>query len=224
MFSQLKDILWSLLLALGLAFFLRSFVFAVYKIPSSSMQPNLLAGDFIISYKLPYGFRFDSIMDTRWGVWSEPKRGEIFVFHLPSNSKVKYIKRVIGVAGDKIEIKEDLLYINDQVASYKELGSYKESSYLLGYKESILNFSQDILIMEKQEKSNFGPMVVPPKSVFVLGDNRDSSDDSRYWGVVSLNEVESKVFGIWFSMDIKSGVEESTWQNIRWERILQVVE
>jgi len=217
MFKSLRELIFSLLVAIVLAIIIRSFFISIYKIPTSSMQPNLLAGDFIIAYQLPYGFHLPFI-SKKLAVWSKPKRGEVFVFRLPGDEKTKYIKRVMAVAGDEIAIIDDLLYINGQAAKYTEIDVNPGTTYTIEKWEEVAGMKHKVLFVQKEETSSFAKMRIPAGSVFVLGDNRDSSDDSRYWGPVSLNNIESKVFGIWFSVDVKS-TERNILKKIRWQRI-----
>jgi signal peptidase I len=215
-----RDILISLGIAVLLAVFLRTFIVSIYKIPSSSMQPTLLAGDFVIALKAPYGIRLPVGDGQKLMMFSEPERGEVFVFRLNA-SNTKYIKRVVALAGDKVEIKDDKLYVNDSEAEYQKIGTYHDLQSFDVFQENLLGSERQIVLMQKDKTSSFGPVFVPEGNVFVLGDNRDGSDDSRYWGVVSLNDIESKVFGIWLSLNLKSKADRDFFPSVRWSRMFQ---
>jgi len=141
-----KEILsWVIVFAVAfvLALLINRFIIFKVEVPSGSMENTIMTGDKVFTYRLSYLF-------------SDPKRGDIVVFPYPDNEEVDYIKRIIGLPGDKIEIRDGILYINDE--------EYEED-YLL----------------EPMDKEDFGPVVVPENSYFMMGDNRNSSMDSRYW-------------------------------------------
>ena len=193
--SKVKEYVESIIIAILIALFIRTFIICAYKIPSRSMVPTLLVGDHILVNKFIYGVKIPLLRKTIIPV-SAPKRGEIVVFIYPNDRSKDFIKRVIGVAGDKIEIKNKKIFINDQE-----------------FKDSYGIFS-DLLILPKsmQPRDNFGPVIVPEKSIFVMGDNRDESLDSRFWGFVNLKDVEGKAFIIYWSWNRDE-------HNLRWERL-----
>jgi signal peptidase I len=193
--SKVKEYVESIIIAILIALFIRTFIICAYKIPSRSMVPTLLVGDHILVSKFIYGVKIPLLRRTIIPV-SEPKRGEIVVFIFPNDRSKDFIKRVIGVAGDKIEIKNKKIFINDQE-----------------FKDAYGIFSDSLIIPKSmQPRDNFGPITVPEKSIFVMGDNRDESLDSRFWGFVNLKDVEGKAFIIYWSWNHDE-------HNLRWKRL-----
>ncbi|HAR49013.1 signal peptidase I [Smithella sp. SCADC] len=193
--SKVKEYVESIIIAILIALFIRTFIICAYKIPSRSMVPTLLVGDHILVNKFLYGIKIPLLRKTIVPV-SNPQRGDIVVFIYPNDRSKDFIKRVIGVAGDKIEIKNKKIFINDK--EYKD--SYGIYSDNVIYPASI------------QPRDNFGPVTVPQKSIFVMGDNRDESLDSRFWGFVNLKDVEGKAFIIYWSWNRED-------HNLRWQRL-----
>ncbi len=186
------------------------------------MIPTLLIGDHLLVNKFIYGPRIP-FSDTRLFTWEQPKRGDIIVFKYPENESKDFIKRVVGLPGDKIEIKDGVLFINDQAVKVKDLGPYKDkdgdqetnTSYYQKpelLQEQLGAVSHQILYLHDQSGYNFGPILVPKDSYFVMGDNRDNSMDSRVWGFVSENKILGKALIIYWSWD-----GNDHW--VRWDRI-----
>lgn len=197
--SKVKEYVESIIIAILIALFIRTFIICAYKIPSRSMVPTLLVGDHILVNKFIYGVKIPLLRKTIIPV-SAPERGEIVVFIYPNDRSKDFIKRVIGVAGDKIEIKNKKIFVNDQA-----------------FKDSYGVFSDHLILPKSmQPRDNFGPVIVPEKSIFVMGDNRDESLDSRFWGFVNLNDVEGKAFIIYWSWNRDE-------HNLRWERLGQIL-
>ncbi|MFN4197045.1 MAG: signal peptidase I [Caldimicrobium sp.] len=182
--NKLLDWTKSLLIALIIALFIRTFVVQAYKIPSGSMIPTLLIGDYLLVNKLSYGLRNPAKDDFLYK-WSLPKRQEIVVFTCPANKKLDFIKRVIGLPGDRIEIINKKVYVN---------GAPLEEPY-------VQFTDKEIYSKEVSPRDNYGPVVVPQGHIFVLGDNRDQSYDSRFWGFVPLHSLKGKALIIYFSWD-----------------------
>ena len=197
--SKVKEYVESIIIAILIALFIRTFIICAYKIPSRSMVPTLLVGDHILVNKFIYGVKIPLLRRTIIPV-REPKRGEVVVFIYPNDRSKDFIKRVIGVAGDKIEIKNKKIFINDEE-----------------FKDSYGIFSDSLVLPQSlQPRDNFGPIIVPEKSIFVMGDNRDESLDSRFWGFVNLKDVEGKAFVIYWSWNRDEN-------NLRWNRLVQLL-
>ncbi len=191
----------------------RSFIAEPFKIPSGSMMPTLLVGDFILVNKFSYGLRLPvinkKILDT-----GKPKRGDVFVFRYPENPRQDYIKRVIGVPGDVIHYENKTLYVNGNEIAETPLGAY------VGPGESGRSMAGAQVKLEKlgdvehriMEFPNFsigheGTWTVPEGHYFAMGDNRDNSQDSRFWGFVPEENLVGRAFVIWMNFD--NGVDFS---------------
>ncbi len=193
--SGLRENIEAILIAVVLALFIRTFVVQAFKIPSGSMQNTLQIGDHILVNKFLYGVKIPFIQKTIVPI-TNPKKGDIVVFKFPEDPKKDFIKRVIGVPGDMIKIENKQLYINHKPAQ-------------AGY--SIFT-DPHILPAGVQPRDNFGPQKVPPNSLFVMGDNRDQSYDSRFWGFVKLKDIKGKAFMIYWSWDKNRF-------GVRWKRL-----
>jgi signal peptidase I len=193
--SVVREYAESIIFALVLALVIRTFVIQAFKIPSGSMEPTLQIGDHLLVNKFIYGVRipFTSI---RLFPWESPQRGDVIVFIYPPDPDKDFIKRVIGVGGDTVRMVNKKLYING-VEVPDPHAVYSKDTSLLG---------------DQQQLDNFGPVTVPPGYLFVMGDNRDHSFDSRFWGFVPLKDVLGKAFTIYWSWDS----QDST---VRWNRI-----
>jgi signal peptidase I len=222
-----REYMESLIVAVAVALVLRFFVIAAYKIPTGSMVPTLKVGDFIFAYKLPYGIPIPFSGGDRWAM-QLPKRGDVVVFRYPNNRDVNYVKRVVGLPGDRIAIKNKKLQINDQESGYVPLPDeviqdLPGFEYYSAYQEVLEQSTHSVIRNRADEADFFGPVVVPPGHIFVLGDNRDSSDDSRYWGTVPLRNLEGRVIMIWMSFDWLNRWGNERYPSIRWERVFKSV-
>jgi signal peptidase I len=191
----------AILIAVVLALFIRTFVVQAFKIPSGSMEPTLLIGDHILVSKFIYGITIP-FTEKRFFGFKKPKRSDVIVFVYPLDPSKDFIKRVIGVEGDKIHIKNKKIYINDKLYTDNH-GFYDDQKVI---KEWSMGGKRD----------NYGPKRVPPNCLFVMGDNRDKSYDSRWWGFVDMNKVKGKAFLIYWSW-------EGLFKNFRWERLSKVI-
>ncbi len=180
--SVFREYVEAIVIALILALFIRSFIVQAFKIPSGSMLPTLQIGDHILVNKFIYGIR-NPLTGSAWISIGEPRRKDIIVFKYPVNPKQDFIKRVIGVAGDRIEIIDKKVYVNGKIFEV----------------ENAIYLDKHIFPPEQQPRDNLGPFVVPENSLFVMGDNRDNSHDSRFWKFVDLKAVKGKAFIIYWS-------------------------
>jgi len=193
--SKLREYIEAILLAIVIAFFIRTFVVQAYKIPSGSMKPTLLIGDHILVSKFNYGIKLPFIRSTLIPVGS-PKRGDIVVFIYPEDRSKDFIKRLVGLPGDTVELREKQILLNGQP-----------------WKESYGVHSDSLVIPGAvQPRDNFGPVKVPEGQLFVMGDNRDESYDSRFWGFVDMKDVLGKALIIYWSWNQEE-------YGVRWSRI-----
>jgi signal peptidase I len=228
--SKFREYVEAILIALLLALFIRTFIVQAFKIPSGSMIPTLTVGDHILVNKFIYGLKIP-FFDSRFLILRQPRRGDIIVFSFPGNREKEecrsvyknimwrlrnvwnnrnllyllkddcrdFIKRVIGVGGDKIEIINKTVYID---------GVPIDEPYAV-------HNDKRIELKGMGHRDNFGPVVVPRGKFFVMGDNRDGSYDSRFWGFVDMSDIKGKAFIIYWSWNDKAG-----WLGkIRWSRI-----
>ena len=207
-----------------IVFLLRSFLVEPFKIPSSSMRPTLEVGDFILVNKFTYGIRLP-IVEKKVVDLNQPQRGDVLVFRYPLDPSLDYIKRVVGVPGDEVTYKDKHLIINGKPQALKSDGSY---SYLEGtlafvttqrFQETIGDKVHDVAHLTDAPPVRMGGVRtfpgrencvynesgftcrVPPGSYFMMGDNRDNSEDSRYWGFVPDDHIRGKAFFIWWNWD-----------------------
>jgi signal peptidase I len=227
----------TLLIALVCAGIVRSFFFEPFHIPSSSMKPGLLIGDYIFVAKYSYGysrysfpFGFDFFDGRIWE--SEPKRGDIAVFRLPSDPRINYVKRIIGLPKDRIQMRGGVLFINDEEVKKNADGVFAEEDS--GIKIEIRKFLETLpngkiaatLDQTTSPQDNTGIYEVPEEHYFMMGDNRDNSQDSRFLshvGYVPKENLVGRATIIFFSNS------KPTWQfwnwpsSIRFERVLKKV-
>ena len=193
--SRLRENIEAILFAIILALFIRTFIAQAFKIPSGSMMETLLIGDHILVNKFIYGVKLPFLQKTIIPV-KNPVQGDIVVFRFPMDPKKDFIKRVVGIAGDIIECKNKKVYVN---------GKLEQTIH-------IIHMDNDIIPGNFSRRDNFGPIKVPPDSIFVMGDNRDNSHDGRFWGFVDLEEVKGKAFIIYWSWNKEKF-------RVRWQRL-----
>ena len=205
-----------------IVFLIRSFVVEPFRIPSGSMLPSLHIGDFILVNKYSYGVRIP-VANVKIADSGHPRRGEVMVFRFPGNPSINYIKRVVGIPGDHILYKDKKLYINGAPMDQSDGRPYFFDSgsdahgEALRLMENLGGVKHDILTTGRQDLP-LPEIVVPDGQYFVMGDNRDHSNDSRYWGFVPDQNLVGKAFLIWFSWDMADD-SKAFWQRIVWKRI-----
>ena len=191
--KSVKRVVWeyaeAIITALILALIIRAYVVQAFKIPSGSMKPTLLVGDHILVNKFIYGTDIP-FTDKRILVVRRPDRGDVIVFRYPKDPSRDFIKRVVGVPGDVITEKNKVVYVNGE----------RIRSFFTQHVDS------DMKPGDIDPRDNFGPVVVPPGDYFVMGDNRDESYDSRYWGFVPMDNIRGEAFVIYWSWD---GIDET---------------
>ena len=232
--SKYREWAEAIVIAIFLALLIRTFVVQAFKIPSGSMKPTLTVGDHILVNKFIYGMKIP-FTDSRFLILRQPRRGDVIVFSFPGNKKKEecrsipkniayrleriwnnknplylfkddcrdFIKRVIGVGGDKIEIKDKIVYVN---------GNALVESYAVYKDKRIVPEAYSV-------RDNSGPFIVPRGKFFVMGDNRDQSQDSRFWGYVDMSEIKGNAFIIYWSWNSK----ESWFRKVRWDRIGKLI-
>ena len=197
--STIREYAEAIIIALLLALFIRTFVVQAFKIPSGSMLDTLQIGDHILVNKFIYGVK-NPFNGNTWIPLKKPTRGDVVVFKYPLNPEQDYIKRVIGVAGDKIEIVDKKVYVN---------GVPQSEPYTI-------YLDNKIIPPGIQSRDNMEPIFVPENSLFVMGDNRDNSYDSRFWKFVDLRAVKGKAFILYWSWNKDDF-------SVRWNRIGHLV-
>ncbi len=193
--SVFREYAEAIIIALLLALFIRTFVVQAFKIPSGSMEPTLLIGDHLLVSKFIYGVR-NPFNGEVWVEISRPRRYDVVVFKYPRNPSQDYIKRVIGLPGETVEIHDKQVYI--------------DGTPLVDPKAVFLD--DEILPADRQPRDNFGPVRVGDDELFVMGDNRDNSHDGRFWGMVETTAVKGKAFVLYWSWDRDN-------HRVRWSRL-----
>jgi signal peptidase I len=182
--SLIREYAESIIIAVLLALVIRTYLVQAFKIPSGSMEDTLAIGDHLLVNKFIYGTRFP-FSDKRLLTLRDPRRGDVIVFEYPEDPSKDFIKRVIGTPGDVVEGKDKKVYVN---------GTPYENPHEI-HKE------KDIIPKEMNPRDTFGPVKVPPNSYFMMGDNRDRSYDSRFWGFVSRDKIKGLAFIKYWSWD-----------------------
>lgn len=198
--SILREYALPFVLAVFLSLFIRAFVVEAYSIPSGSMESTLIIGDHILVNKFIYGIKIP-FTERRVLALREPRRGDVIVFEFPMDPDKNYIKRVIGLPGDEVRIADKRVFVNDRL--YVDPHERHDRS--------------DLLPPKAGPRDNMDTVVVPSDSYFVMGDNRDNSYDSRFWGFVRKDQVKGLAFVKYWSWDSRKG-------RIHWESIGRLID
>jgi signal peptidase I len=219
---------WTKIFWISVALFLvlRTFIVEAFKIPSGSMERTLLIGDFLLVNKLAYGAEIP-FTSKRLPKLRDPQREDVIVFESPEDLSKTYVKRLVGLPGDTLEMKEGVLFRNAQRMSERyvfhtapDIDPVEER---FRWQRNHIVQSANASVGYYPSRNNWGPLVVPHKNYFVLGDNRDNSSDSRYWGFVADSLVKGRPFVIYYSYAPDSAGAFAWLTRIRWARLGELV-
>ena len=233
--STLREYAESIGVAVAVALLLRAFVVEAFQIPSGSMIPTLEVGDHIFVSKFSYGLSIP-FTDTKIMQYGEPKRGDVIVFKFPVDHSTDYIKRVVGLPGDTVEVRQGQLYVNGNEIHRERVprslplqrdidGGRRRTTTTAstGWRRSGSKV-HDTILEPSHPAADHPRLVVPAGEVFVMGDNRDNSYDSRKWGTVKMNLIKGRALIIWWSRGNSKPWDLVAWvQAIRWRRFFSVV-
>ncbi|MBP1603050.1 MAG: lepB [Acidobacteria bacterium] len=208
--SVVREYFETIVIAVVLALFMRTFVVQAFKIPTGSMEPNLLIGDHLLVNKFVFAPTLSSAERTLLPM-TDIRRGDIVVFKYPEDPERDFIKRVIGLSGETIELKDRQIHVN---------GRAIQEPYAHYLPRPAGSAGGEVTTGDVRER--YGPVVVPAGSVFVMGDNRDNSQDSRYWGFLPKENIKGKALMIYWSFDSSEG-GLNLFTQTRWARILQQI-
>lgn len=201
--SSLREYTEAIVIALVLALFIRTFIVQAFKIPSGSMLPTLKIGDYLLVNKFIYGIKMPFTGTVIIPI-TNPKPNDIVVFKFPKDPSLDYIKRVIAVGGDTVEVRNKKVFVNGKPFLDKH-GVHLDAN-LVG------------------QRDNFGPVRVPPGKIFVMGDNRDNSYDSRFWGFVDQKAILGKAWIIYWSWNLRQPFFSlDRFTSIRWNRLGEIL-
>ncbi len=204
-------------------FVLRSFIVEPFRIPSGSMLPSLYIGDFILVSKFSYGIRIP-VINRKIVSLGVPRRGDVLVFRYPHDQKTNFIKRVIGIPGDIIDYRGKQVWINGVVVPLEPVkhhlldDSSNSVASVVEYQEDLGEAKHGVLLDESRSSRDMMRITVPPGHYFVMGDNRDHSNDSRFWGFVPDQNLVGRAFLVWFSWDTAGG------GGVNWPRLGKTVD
>ena len=208
--SVVREYFETIVIAVVLALFMRTFVVQAFKIPTGSMEPNLLIGDHLLVNKFVFAPTLSGAERALLPV-TALRRGDIVVFKFPEDPERDFIKRVIGLSGETIELRDHRILVNGR-AIEEPYAHYLPRPQGLGGGEMT---SDDV-------RDRYGPVVVPAGSIFVMGDNRDNSQDSRYWGFLPKENIKGKALMIYWSFDSSEG-GLNLFTQTRWARLLRQI-
>ena len=208
-------------ITLFIFFLIRAFLLEAFTIPTSSMEGTLLVGDFLFVNKALYGAEIPGTQ-ARLPAFRDPERGDLVVFQPPHDSARVYVKRVVGIPGDTLEMDQKKLFLNGTLVEE----SY--ARYLDNRGDAIhpgMNWQTEYLAPRGSagryipSRDNWGPLVVPPEKFFMLGDNRDNSEDSRYWGFIGRDDIRGHPWMVYLSLEEEDRFSGGWLQRVRWDRV-----
>lgn len=208
-----QDLCWFLVIL----WLIRSFAFNIYRVPSGSLEPTVDTGDFLLVNQYVYGINLP-VVHKQLVPFGKPKRGDIALFYYPNDPNLIFVKRVIGIPGDHIVYKNKMLSINGKLVPQKDLGLTEniddtgKPEKVKKMQETLTDHTYNVIVQPYTPNYREVDLVVPKKEYFMMGDNRDNSNDSRYWGTVPEGEFIGKAILVWMSWD------SHAWR-IRWNRI-----
>jgi signal peptidase I len=229
-----REYVESIAVAILIALLLRAFVVEAFKIPSGSMIPTLQVGDHIFVNKFLYGVRIP-FTNIKLGMhFRKPRRGEVIVFMYPREPDKDFIKRIVAVEGDEIEMRDHVVYVNGKAVTrtplsgecgyedYDERIDHWEDRECDAFQETVNGEHYTVLYEKDAPPGFFPPHKVPPGNVFVMGDNRDNSNDSRFWGTVPEELIRGKAMVIWLSLRLPGRDETHSTGELLWRYLTAV--
>lgn len=226
---------WAKSIAFAILLFLiiRTFLIQAFKIPTGSMEDTLLVGDFLLVNKVVYGAHVP-FTGSRLPGFDEPERGDIVVFKYPGDPRQDYVKRIVAVGGDTVEMRDKVLHINGEPQKEPYVrynGGLERSGFDEPLRESfrwqlrylVTGDSREVRESYRPTRDTWGPLVVPPGKYFVMGDNRDDSFDSRFWGFIDREAIRGQPLIIYFSKEEEAGILPMPWE-IRLSRIGHIIQ
>lgn len=220
-------LVWEWMKSFTIAVFLflvvRTFLVEAFKIPTGSMERTLLVGDFLLVNKAVYGAEVPFTKE-RLPAIAQPERGDVIVFEWPVDRSKNFVKRLIGVPGDTVESREGVVWLNGHALDERYVVHTEPN---MDPAEGEFRWQRDFLVRRAEasvgyhpSRNNWGPLIVPQQSYFVLGDNRDNSYDSRYWGFVPESFVKGQPLFVYYSYDREPSQRPTSWlPHVRWNRI-----
>jgi len=212
--------------AIVLFLVIRTFVVEAFKIPTGSMENTLLVGDFLLVNKAVYGAEIP-IAQRRLPAFSTPKRGDVVVFLPPHEPDKNYVKRIVAIPGDTVEMRDKVLYLNDEpmvepFARHEDRFSDPTDPRMIWQRDHLVEGGAEVH-RYLPTRDNWGPLVVPEGKIFALGDNRDRSEDSRYWGFLDEGDIRGRPIFVYYSFS-RDPLQPFSWlTDVRWSRIGELI-
>ena len=204
--SAVREYAEAIVVAVALALLIRQFVVQAFRIPSGSMEDTLLVGDFLMANKFVYGAKIP-FTDIRLPGIRKPRTGDIIIFKYPRDPKKDFIKRVVATEGQRVQIENKVVYVDEESLPFPPKSKFTD---------------RRTLPREMSHRDNYGPVTVPKDALFVMGDNRDNSQDSRYWGFVPMKNIKGKATILYWSWS-KEVPLWNIFQKVRWTRLAHLI-